>query len=319
MLSASISWFLIGILIPLLKLRFLDNPNHRSSHTNPTPVGGGIVFVFVSSIASTLFIIFSGYSSLALLPLATVPIAFVGFLDDCHDLPRILRYGAHLAMAVFILLTSPLPHESILQITNLPLLISSLVLFIIIVTAVINFTNFMDGLDGLLAGCMSVLLATLAFHLSAPWPIWSLLGSILGFLIWNWSPAKLFMGDSGSTFLGSIFIALVLYAHSWLDALSFLIVSTPLLADASLSVCRRFLARQPIFQAHRLHLFQRLTQAGWNHRQVSLLYILSTTFLSIVYLYFDFMVLVLAGLLVLVLGFLLDRFIAVPFHLASRA
>ena len=87
-------------------------------------------------------------------------------------------------------------------------------LLIIAICGLINFTNFMDGIDGLVAGCMGVIMTFLAIEFAAPWPIWALVGSLLGFLIWNWSPAQVFMGDVGSTFLGALFSALVLHAPS---------------------------------------------------------------------------------------------------------
>ena len=118
-------------------------------------------------------------------------------------------------------------------------LLSVFVLLVIAVTAVINFTNFMDGLDGLVAGCMTVIISALAVDLAAPWSMWALLGSLIGFLVWNWSPAKVFMGDVGSTFLGAVFAGLVLQAPSW-SRMSYLLVATPhweMLASARLGVC----------------------------------------------------------------------------------
>ena len=96
-----------------------------------------------------------------------------------------------LATALVVILSSPLVQPSV---GLLPLL----ALLVIAVTAVINFTNFMDGLDGLVTGCMSVAISAAAIQLSAPWPIWALVGSLLGFLLCNWSPAKVFMGAVGS-------------------------------------------------------------------------------------------------------------------------
>jgi len=106
-------------------------------------------------------------------------------------------------------------------------------------------------------------------------------GALLGFLLWNWSPAKVFMGDVGSTFLGAVFAGLVLQASSWPQALALLLVAMPLLADACLCVPRRLLAGQRVFQDHRLHLFQRLHQAGWPHARVSLTYIAATAVLAV--------------------------------------
>ena len=176
----------------------------------------------------------------------------------------------------------------------------------------------MDGLDGLAAGCMSVAIASLAFASDAPWPVWALVGSLLGFLPWNWSPAKVFMGDVGSTFLGSVFAGMVLQASSWLEALAYLLVASPLLIDSSFCVLRRILAHQPVFEAHRLHLFQRLHQSGWSHARVSILYISATLVLGLSMLAGGLPWVFALTLVVLFIGVLLDQRVAVPFSLASR-
>ena len=309
---------LLRALLPNLRRRLLDQPNSRSSHSQPTPRGGGVAFVFVAAAACTIVVFgsaFSGLPALAdsqlhmvALPLLALPLAVVGFFDDRHNLSAGLRYGVQLATALMFVLLSPLP---------LPWLV--LPLLLIAITAVINFTNFMDGLDGLVAGCMAVALAAVALRLAAPWPIWSLVGALLGFLIWNWSPAKVFMGDVGSTFLGAVFAGLVLQAPSWQEALGLLLVATPLLGDAFLCVPRRLLAGQPVFQAHRLHLFQRLHQAGWPHARVSSLYIGATAVLALALLLGGLPWLITLAAFELLLGIWLDQRVAVPFALASRS
>lgn len=148
-------------------------------------------------------------------------------------------------------------------------------------TAVINFNNCMDGLDGPVAGCMAVAISVLAVVLLAPWSIWALVCSLVGFLASNWSPSKVF-GDLGSTFLGTVFAGLVLQAPSLPEALGLLLVATALLGDACLCVPSRLLAVQRVFQAHRPHLFQRLHQAGWSFARVSSLYIAATAALVVV-------------------------------------
>jgi UDP-N-acetylmuramyl pentapeptide phosphotransferase/UDP-N-acetylglucosamine-1-phosphate transferase len=190
-------------------------------------------------------------------------------------------------------------------------------LVIVAVTAVINFTNFMDGLDGLVAGCMAVAIGALAIALAAPWPLWALVGSLLGFLLWNWSPAKVFMGDVGSTFLGAVFAGLVLQARSCPEALGLLLVATPLLGDACLCVPRRLLAGQRVFQAHRLHLFQRLHQAGWPHARVSSLYIAATGLLAVALLAGGWPWVTTFAAVELLVGAWLDQRVAVPFEVAS--
>ena len=167
--------------------------------------------------------------------------------------------------------------------------------------------------------CMAVAMAPSAIQLGSPWPIWALVGALLGFLVWNWSPAKVFMGDVGSTFLGAVFAVLVLQASTWPEALGLLLVATPLLGDACLCVPRRLMAGQRVFQAHRLHLFQRLQQAGWPHSRVSSLYIAATAALSITLLWGGPAWVIALAALELLLGFWLDQQVAVPFVVASRS
>ena len=309
-------WLLLVAIIPMLRRSLLDQPSDRSSHRHPTPRGGGVAFVLVSCIASVLAWAVSTISSssplpLLAAPLLTLPMALVGLLDDRHNLPASLRYGVQLATAVVVSWVSPLVVLSFGLLPLLALLVSA-------VTAVINFTNFMDGLDGLVAGCMAVAMTSAAIQLSAPWPIWALVGALLGFLLWNWSPAKVFMGDVGSTFLGAVFAVLVLQASTWSEALALLLVATPLLGDACLCVPRRLIAGQPVFQAHRLHLFQRLHQAGWSHARVSSLYIAVTAVLAIALLWGGLPWVITLACVELLIGVRLDQQVAVPFDVASR-
>ena len=272
--------------------------------------------MLVDCVASALVLIINFASAspslfLAAAPLLALPLALVGFLDDRHNLPSSWRYGVQLATALVVILDSPLVA---LAVGQLPL-----VLFLMIaVTAVINFTNFMDGLDGLVAGCMVVALTASAIQLTSSISVWALVGALLGFLLWNWSPAKVFMGDVGSTFLGAVYSVLVLQSSTWSEALSLLLVVTPLLGDACLCVLRRWLAGQRVFQAHRLHLFQRLHQSGWPHARVSSLYIAATAVLAIAFLWGGLPWVLTLAAIELLLGIWLDQQVAVPFALASR-
>jgi|694.fasta_scaffold49273_2 UDP-N-acetylmuramyl pentapeptide phosphotransferase/UDP-N-acetylglucosamine-1-phosphate transferase len=312
--GALASWVLLWVLLPQLRRRLLDQPNARSSHRQPTPRGGGLAFVLVAAAASVLATGVPGF-----LPLLALPLALVGVLDDRHNLPASWRYGVQLASALLLTLLSPLAQglPAGLAWWLLPLAAG---LLLIAVTAVINFTNFMDGLDGLVAGCLAIAIAAGSSQLPAPaTPLWALVGALLGFLAWNWSPAKVFMGDVGSTFLGAVFAGLVLQASSWPQALGLLLVATPLLGDACLCVPRRLLAGQRVFQAHRLHLYQRLHKAGWPHARVAGLYIAATALLALVLLSAGWQGVVAGAVLELAVGVWLDQRVAVPFALASRS
>ena len=309
--------FFLRALLPTLRRGLLDQPNKRSSHLHPTPSGAGISFVLFATAASVLGHFLKSSSLLAPLPLLVIPLlafplALVGFIDDRFKLPATWRFIVQCATASALVYVSPCFS---LSLASLPVLF----LLLISVTAVINFINFMDGLDGLVAGSMAVAVTAIAIHLPAPWPIWFLVGSLLGFLFWNWSPAKVFMGDVGSTFLGAVFAGLVLQASSWSQAFAYILVGTPLLADACLCVLRRLLSGQRVFQAHRLHLFQRLNQAGWSHALVSLTYISATAVLGVAMLAGGLPCVLGFAVLELMLGVWLDQRVAVPFTLVSKS
>jgi UDP-N-acetylmuramyl pentapeptide phosphotransferase/UDP-N-acetylglucosamine-1-phosphate transferase len=256
--SGLLTWLFLWGLIPWLRRRLLDQPNARSSHEIATPRGGGVVFVLVGSVLSLAL----GAGTSAWIPLICCPLALVGLMDDRYDLPAAWRYAAQVATA-----------SVLVTIAALPLPIWTLPLVLVAVTAVINFTNFMDGLDGLVALCGVVLMASAG--------LWPVAGALLGFLAWNWSPAKVFMGDVGSTWIGAVFAGMVLQQPGPLEAISLLLVGFPLLGDALICVLRRLRAGQPVFQAHRLHLFQRLQRGGWPHASVSILYGSATVLLAL--------------------------------------
>ena len=319
LLAAAFSWLLLQALIPQLRRRLLDKPNARSSHRLPTPRGGGLAFVAVSSVSSAMALFTGQGSAATALPLFAAPLAVVGLLDDRHNLPASWRYGAQLLTAALMLGFSPLAQRFGLAVAaGSWLLLAVLALLVIAVTAVINFTNFMDGLDGLVGGCMAIAIAASSFVLNAPWSLMALVGSLVGFLFWNWSPAKVFMGDVGSTFLGAVFAGLVLQASSWPEAFGLLLIATPLLGDACLCVPRRLMAGQRVFQAHRLHLFQRLQQSGWPHARVSILYIAATGVLALSMLAGGWPWVLSLAVVELLVGMWLDRRVAVSFSVASK-
>jgi UDP-N-acetylmuramyl pentapeptide phosphotransferase/UDP-N-acetylglucosamine-1-phosphate transferase len=301
--AAGLTWLLLAALVPRLRRGLLDHPNARSSHQRPTPRGGGVAFVIVGSVLTALI----GEGQAALVPLLCCPLALVGLLDDRFDLPAGVRYGAQLLTAA-----------ALLAIASTPLPGWCLPLVWIAITAVINFVNFMDGLDGLVAGCGVVLLGVIA-SLPGGAGLWPLAGSLLGFLAWNWSPARVFMGDVGSTWLGAVFAGLVLQQPDPGAATALLLVALPLLADPLVCVLRRLADGQPIFQAHRLHLFQRLHQAGWSHPQVAGLLIAACTVLALAWRLGSMPLLLILAAAELALGAWLDRRVALSFHNASQA
>ena len=122
--------------------------------------------------------------------------------------------------------------------------------------------------------------------------------------------------DTGSTFLGSIFVGLIFSSDGVKASFGFLLLATPLLGDACTCVIRRFFSGHCIFHPHRLHLYQRLNQAGWRHSQVASLYISATFILTFSFIFGGFQWALVSSSIVVSLGFLLDKYVSFPFYLA---
>ena len=258
--------------VPFLRKNFLDIPNQRSSHKLPIPTSGGITFVTLSSIVC---LILGNY-----LPLISTPLAVVGLIDDKYNIRKRFRFLAQL-ITVLIIIYFYLIRFSAFgdQLFTKPN-IFFISFLIILGLATINFMNFMDGIDGLLSSSICVLII-LYILLEKNYSLLPLVASLLVFSYWNWSPAKIFMGDIGSTFLGAILIGVILSSSSSINALKILIASSPLMGDACITVIRRFFNRDNIFRPHKKQLFQRLVASGISHNNVSLIYLFCTLLLSI--------------------------------------
>lgn len=239
----------------------IDTPNVRSLHANPTPRVGGLVMVPVA-LASSL--IFSQQPRL-LLALAAGLCAF-SFVDDRWGLPVFLRLLAH-ALAVMVLCLSFEPS------------LSTWAFGLAVVTLVwgINLFNFMDGTDGLAGGMALFGFAAFGWTMLDTMPemaylAFALAAAAAGFLMLNFSPARVFMGDAGSVPLG--FLAGAIGLTGWLqDAWPVwfpLLVFSPFVVDASVTLTRRMLRREKFWQAHRDHYYQRLVRMGWSHRKLAL-------------------------------------------------
>ena len=279
-LTFTLSLLSVSLIRKYLQNQLLDIPNDRSSHTQPTPRGGGLGFIIAFAIAfsiaqSVIPDLTTGISPLLWLTL--IPLIAIGILDDWRSLSSGVRYLVQFSVAVAVVYNcGPFPVPGLDQLGALGIWLA-VGLTVIGVTALINFYNFMDGLDGLIAGVSAVQLGFLALWLYQPvLLLW--VAALIGFLYWNWAPAKIFMGDAGSTTLGAI-VSLSLLSSPQPDlSLSWttLAILSPLVGDAVYTLCRRLWRRENIFKAHCSHLYQRLHKAGWSHAQVAGLYITLT-------------------------------------------
>jgi Fuc2NAc and GlcNAc transferase len=255
----------------------LDVPNQRSSHTRPTPRGGGLAIVVAFLVGLGVWLLLGGsLSPRALGWLAgALLIAAIGFADDVRSLPALPRLGVQLA-ATGLLTLAGVQERS-------PALIAVLPLAFLYITLVTNVYNFMDGIDGLATTQAIIGGAALAVAgATVGNPLLQTCGALIGaaatgFLAWNKPPARVFMGDVSSTFLGYSFAGLCLLANigvggNRLPVEFDLVLLAPFLFDGVVTLSRRIVQGERWYAAHRTHYYQRLVQRGWSHAQVTGLY-----------------------------------------------
>lgn len=275
--AGAVAFILAGSLVPLL-VRFavgrnlLDVPNVRSSHEVPTPRLGGIA-IMVGVWAG--FFILRPDGAWPLLIAATL-IGVVGLTDDLLNLHFGTKAAVQTLLAAGLIFFYPPP-----LFTDAPGLLKPAVLVVGVlwIVALSNAFNFMDGIDGIIGGVALVSILFLAL-LSGGVPLAPLAGATAGFLIWNINPASIFLGDSGSYFLGFFLAATALYAPlpgvsgGWSPLIFFacILVFTPLLFDTAYTLLRRLRAGKNVFSAHREHVYQRITPSTGMHRRTSNLY-----------------------------------------------
>jgi UDP-GlcNAc:undecaprenyl-phosphate GlcNAc-1-phosphate transferase len=256
----------------------LDHPNARSDHAHPTPRGGGLGIVLAFILGMLVLFQRAEYARIAERPflgviLAAVAIGGIGLLDDARDLSARLRLLAQVAAALvamgagLVLTRLAIPYVGPVALGWVGPLLT--LLWIVGCT---NAVNFLDGLDGLVGGALLIACAALAAIASAEggWFVYAaalfLAAGLAGFLPFNLPPARIFLGDVGSQFLGFM-LAVLAVAASRFDAsqVSFLIVPLllfGLLWDAGFTLLRRAAMRQPVGIGHRTHLYQMARRAG---------------------------------------------------------
>lgn len=271
-----------------LRHSVLDVPNARSSHTVPTPRGGGLAMIVTFLVCATAFVLYNGRSWQGWLcvVLPSVLVACVGLLDDYRSIAATWRILVHFVAVVLAIAMLgggvPLPFPSPWNLSWLSLIVTA-----VCMVWVINAVNFMDGIDGIAAMEASFVLLGLLV-ISSDW-VPSLqygsvltelaLGSVLGFLPWNWSPAKIFMGDVGSGFLGFVLgaVSLALVRQRTVTVWVPLILLGAFLCDATVTLARRMLRGERWYAPHRIHAYQWLSRR-WGHQKVTVAVLLINVF-----------------------------------------
>lgn len=261
----------------------IDTPNERSSHLQPMPRGGGMPMAMAAIVA----IAFLGSIRSHLVPAHWVwgicggglAVVWVGWLDDRYTLSAGKRFIIHLIAAAWAV--------NWLMPADTPLLYRFL--SGLWVAWSINFYNFMDGLDGL-AGAEAVFIGLGAGYIAGrigTQPTlainWVLAAAALGFLFWNWPPARIFMGDAGSGFLGYAFGCLAIGSGPGWDAgfKTYALLLALFWGDATITLIKRIIRGERFWQAHRQHFYQLAAQKGYSHHEITLFFVTANMILFV--------------------------------------
>lgn len=273
------------IILVSTRWRLVDLPNRRSAHALPTARGGGLAIVSTAILgmlaAAVRYPDHAGELIFGLL-LPSLAIAIVGFIDDIRPLRPLLRLAIQIAAAVAVTaVLGPLTAVGLPGAEPFRLGLFAWPLTVVWLVGMINAFNFMDGSDGMLAlaatvaGLFLALLAWMSGALSTTLVAGFVAAAAGGFLVFNWPPARIFMGDVGSGFLGAVFGALPLLLPA--DSRESLFVPVvlvlwPYIYDPLLSVLRRIWNGANPLQPHREFLFHRLIRSGVDHGRAALVY-----------------------------------------------
>jgi glycosyltransferase WbpL len=288
-----VSWLLTGLIRRYaLRRRILDHPGSRSLHSEPTPRGGGLAIVLVVLIATAVL------GAAELLPRGVGPailgggalVAIVGWRDDVSTVTPGVRAGVHVLAALWALWwLGGLPSLQV-GATSVSLGHWGWLLGGLIIVWAVNLYNFMDGIDGL-AGAEGVsvgLGAGILLLLGGAHGL-GLLSLVMaaaaaGFLVWNWAPARVFMGDVGSGFLGFLVgtLSVMSEATGGIPLLVWILLGGTFVLDATVTLNRRILRGERWYSPHRSHAYQRLVRSGWSHPRVTLAFVLANLLLFLV-------------------------------------
>lgn len=267
------------------KKQVFDIPNERSSHQTPTPVGGGLVIVIISLGLFLIYLLLNDKEVPWTYFGGAVLIAVISWLDDLYSIPAFIRFFCHSVAALFVILGLGIIDNIYLPVFG-SFQFGNYVygLWFLWIVWLINAYNFMDGIDGI-AGIQAVsagigwgLLGLMQGIEETAFFGFLLAISCVGFLIYNWQPAKIFMGDVGSAFLGFTFAVFPLFpaGHKQSDSGTFLLVSVLFVWLFLFDSVRTFFVRlfkgEPVWKAHRQHIYQKLVIEGFSHQFVAVVY-----------------------------------------------
>lgn len=262
LLAGVLAMSVIGLMLRSGQAGPLDQPNHRSLHSVAVPRSGGLG-ILLGLVPTAYWVLPS-----AAIGIGTMVLALVSWWDDRHSLPVTLRFAIHFLVSAAVVAATVVSPTSI----------GIVVMLTLVMVWMINLYNFMDGANGLAGG-----MAVFGFGAYAVAAIAgarpelgvfaaAIAAAAAGFLVFNFDPARIFMGDVGSIPLGFLSAALGLVGWVegvwpfWFPLLAF----SPFIVDATVTLLRRGIQGERVWQAHREHLYQRLVRSGWSHRRLAL-------------------------------------------------
>jgi Fuc2NAc and GlcNAc transferase len=274
------SWIGTGVMRRYaLSHHILDVPNARSSHTAATPRGGGAAIV-VTTAAALLWLTaldIVSWEECAAVVGASALVAALGFGDDHRPISALVRLVGHFGAAGWLIIWLERVPAIFHQDAAANLAWFALLYAALYVVWLVNLTNFMDGIDGLAAVeavtvCAAASLLTFRAIPSPQWIVPAVVAcAALGFLIWNWPPARIFMGDVGSGSLGMMFATMSLLAGNSDPGLywAWVVLLGAFIVDATVTLLRRLVRGEKLHQAHRTHAYQ-FAAARWTHKRVTI-------------------------------------------------
>jgi UDP-N-acetylmuramyl pentapeptide phosphotransferase/UDP-N-acetylglucosamine-1-phosphate transferase len=252
-----------------IKKQIIDIPNLRSSHTQPVPRGGGLAIAFAWYLGIVILFISKQIPTYLFEALLWgIPITIMGFIDDLLSVTPKLRISVQVlcsSLAVYCL-----GGVGVVDL-GFAILYDSLVFSIIAVIGIIWFTNlfnFLDGIDGYISAEIIFICLAVFFLLKLILPLY-LAAATAGFILLNWQPAKIFMGDVGSTLLGFTIGVFVVYYHNTTESsvIVWIILTSLFWFDATITLFRRMRNHEKLSEAHRKHGYQRIVQSGFSHQK----------------------------------------------------
>jgi len=272
LMSFVISLATIKITIKILtKTKTLDIPNERSSHNIPTPKGAGL------GIIATLLIIYYTFFPITdfLFTGAVLILTILSFMNDNKQISIVIRLIVQIALTIIVLIFWPPLKDVVFLNGIIPLWLENIIIFLLIIW-LINLFNFMDGIDGI-SGIQCIIIGIgVGSSLYLSQGVYELeqivagfiAGSGLAFLLWNWQPARIFLGDAGSIplgFINAVLILLLCKNDLWYVAI---IINNYYFFDASITLLRRIKMRKKPWKAHKDHFYQKAIQNGYSHSKV---------------------------------------------------